>query len=86
MYECSISFRFQVETSPGQLVKIVGDNSQLGAWNPAKGLALFTTAESYPVWISENPILVPKGIGLRTFQKYKNVKQHKLLAFLFIKK
>lgn len=62
MSECSISFRFQVETSPGQYVRIVGDNSQLGAWNPAKGLALFTSADFYPYWVSENPIIVPRGL------------------------
>jgi isoamylase len=41
------------ETVPGEGVFVVGSSPALGAWNPAKGLLLTTTAEAFPVWSSK---------------------------------
>ena len=61
MQESQIFFKFVVDTLPGQHVRIVGDISQLGVWNPSKGLSLTTNPKLYPYWISLTPIIVPKG-------------------------
>ncbi|MGB2567929.1 carbohydrate-binding module family 20 domain-containing protein [Micromonospora citrea] len=39
-----------VQTEPGQEVYVVGSLPQLGAWNPADGVRLSTTAAGYPSW------------------------------------
>jgi alpha-amylase len=42
------SFAVTATTVPGQNVYVVGDNSTLGTWDPAKSLPL--SSASYPVW------------------------------------
>lgn len=57
--------RFEVEcdeTVDGYAVFIVGSVPELGAWNPVKGLEMFTSEEEWPVWhtggVSMNPGLI----------------------------
>ena len=34
----------------GEVVKVTGAGPELGAWNPANALTLYTTKEEFPVW------------------------------------
>ena len=61
MEESQILFKFHVETAIGQSVRIVGDNPQLGCWDPKAGLRLSTKPNIYPFWISDEIIVIPKG-------------------------
>lgn len=40
-------------TKVGEDLRLVGSCPQLGDWSPANGLQLWTTAEMYPLWMSE---------------------------------
>ncbi|CAD8080260.1 unnamed protein product [Paramecium sonneborni] len=53
-----ILFRVICPTQFTQTVLIVGNNPQLGDWNPQNGIKLITTPEMYPVWINELPLEV----------------------------
>ena len=37
-------------TTPGQVLKLVGSTAQLGSWNPLTGLTFFTSPQDFPVW------------------------------------
>ncbi len=37
-------------TTPGQVLKLVGSTPQLGSWNPQIGLTFFTSPAEFPVW------------------------------------
>jgi len=54
--------QFQIRcsnTKPGQAVYIVGSATDLGAWDPNKGVACITTPQSYPLWTSANITIQP---------------------------
>lgn len=38
------------ETQPGEVIRVVGSEHGLGCWDPGGGVALSTTAETYPLW------------------------------------
>jgi len=38
------------ETQPGEIIRVVGSEHGLGCWDPGFGVALTTTAETYPLW------------------------------------
>ncbi|CAE7227771.1 cgtM [Symbiodinium natans] len=40
-------------SAPGENVFIVGACKELGAWNPAEGLACFTSSAAFPHWTSK---------------------------------
>jgi alpha-amylase len=52
-------FTVTATTDYGQNVYVVGSLPQLGAWNPAGGVRLTTTAGSYPTWTGS--VDVPAG-------------------------
>ena len=58
---CQLRFNIRVNTNYKEFVRIVGDKSELGRWNPYNGIQLTTTSEKYPYWYNENPIWFPKG-------------------------
>ena len=68
MEECQILFKFHVETSIGQHVRIVGDHPKLGNWNPTNALILSTNPNIYPFWISDDVLILKRGI------KYLSIK------------
>lgn len=58
------SVRFHVEcnwTRPEERVFVVGSLPELGAWDPASAIKCYTTAETFPVWSSEQQMLSLRG-------------------------
>lgn len=62
----SVSFGVTATTTWGQNLRVVGDHPSLGAWSPAAGVALSSSA--YPVWRSS--VALPAG----TTVQYKYVR------------
>ena len=44
---------------------VIGDPPSLGAWHVSSSLPLTTTAESWPLFFSSRPVLLPAGVPLR---------------------
>ncbi|HTZ45306.1 MAG TPA: carbohydrate-binding module family 20 domain-containing protein [Jatrophihabitans sp.] len=64
----AVTFNENATTSYGQNIFVVGDNAQLGAWNPALATAL--AANAYPVW--KTTVWLPKNTAIQ----YKYVKKN----------
>jgi trehalose 6-phosphate synthase/phosphatase len=58
---CRVHIRVRAETALGQVVAVGGNAYELGFFDRDKVVHLVTTPESYPVWYTANPILLPKG-------------------------
>jgi trehalose 6-phosphate synthase/phosphatase len=56
-----IHFRVWAKTSLGQKVGVGGSVSTLGNFDTSRVVHLVTTPESYPVWYTLEPIVVPRG-------------------------
>jgi len=50
------------ETQLGETIKVVGADPALGSWDPAAGLSLTTTAESYPKWTGKASLVVSSSV------------------------
>lgn len=48
--ETFVTFAVVAETDFGDRLVLLGANRELGAWRPEHGIALSTSAESFPVW------------------------------------
>ena len=46
----TVNFRVSVATNVGERVVAVGSCTQLGMWEPRKGLELHTTVADFPLW------------------------------------
>mmetsp|Transcript_89194 Transcript_89194/g.251086 ORF Transcript_89194/g.251086 Transcript_89194/m.251086 type:complete len:215 (-) Transcript_89194:97-741(-) len=44
-------------TKPGDQLFVAGSPSTLGAWDLEQALPLFTSAETYPVWVLDHPLI-----------------------------
>ena len=66
-----VHFQVEAETSFGDSLVLVGSTEQLGCWNPKKGLALTTDAETYPIWH-----LAGTDMGVACDIEFKVVKLH----------
>jgi Starch binding domain. len=64
MTHCCISFKVKFFTELSESIRVLGNVDQLGNWNPSKAHELITTPETYPDWISPNPIRLPSGISI----------------------
>ncbi|MBW4661767.1 MAG: lipase [Drouetiella hepatica Uher 2000/2452] len=51
-------YRFQIraETQMGESIALVGSTSELGQWDLAKSIRLYTSADLYPLWWMESAI------------------------------
>lgn len=58
---CRIHFRVKACSHLGQTVGVGGSTATLGNYDTKKVIKLVTTPESYPVWYTEDPIVVPRG-------------------------
>ena len=58
---CRIHFRVKAEALLGQTIGVSGSVSTLGNFDTKKFVQLVTTPESYPVWYTLEPVVVPKG-------------------------
>jgi Starch binding domain len=57
---CRVHIRVRSETVMGQTVAVSGSTYQLGYFDREKVVQLVTSPESYPVWYTLNPIVLPK--------------------------
>jgi hypothetical protein len=57
---CRVHFRVRCETVMGQTVALGGSTHQLGYFDKDKVVTLVTSPESYPVWYTLNPIVLPR--------------------------
>lgn len=57
---CRIHFRVYAPVSFGQTIGIFGNSSTLGHFNKDLIVPLVTTPQSYPIWYTDHPIVVPK--------------------------
>mmetsp|Transcript_12967 Transcript_12967/g.29405 ORF Transcript_12967/g.29405 Transcript_12967/m.29405 type:complete len:493 (-) Transcript_12967:43-1521(-) len=68
--KASFTFAVEVETQPGDEVRVVGTEPVLGAWNPQFGQVLKTNAHTYPTW-SGQVILPASAFEGGEFAEYK---------------
>ena len=64
---CQITFRIEVDTSPDETVKLVGNIKELGNWNIDEGLQLITSEADYPFWTTSAPLAIKKGEYLQIY-------------------
>lgn len=57
---CRVHIRVRSETVMGQTVAVSGSTYQLGYFDREKVVQLVTSPESYPVWYTLHPIVLPK--------------------------
>jgi trehalose 6-phosphate synthase/phosphatase len=57
---CRVHIRVRCESPLGQIVAVSGSTHQLGYFDKEKVVALVTTPESYPVWYTKIPLVVPR--------------------------
>ena len=58
---CRVHIRVRSETVMGQTIAVSGSTYQLGYFDREKVVQLVTSPESYPVWYTLNPIVLPKN-------------------------
>lgn len=58
---CRVHFRVRSETVMGQSVAVSGSTYQLGYFDKEKVVQLVTSPESYPVWYTLNPVVLPRN-------------------------
>lgn len=57
---CRVHFRVRCAAPLGQTVGVSGSTHRLGYFNKDRVVPLVTTPESYPVWYTTTPIVVPR--------------------------
>lgn len=58
---CRVHFHVQAPTLIGQTIAVGGDCFSLGGFDVNKVIPLVTTPESYPVWYTQKPVILPRG-------------------------
>jgi trehalose 6-phosphate synthase/phosphatase len=58
---CRLHFRVKASTQLGQVVGVGGSSTTLGNYDTKKVIKLVTTPDSYPIWYTAEPIVVPRG-------------------------
>ena len=64
----SLSFRVKFETKFGQAVFIIGNIEELGKWDPAKAIPMYTNDDIYPTWKIKKEFVCP--LGMEIYYKY----------------
>lgn len=57
---CRVHIRVRSETAMGQTVAVSGSTYQLGYFDKEKVVQLVTSPDSYPVWYTLHPIVLPR--------------------------
>ena len=57
---CRVNFRVRCAAPMGQTVGVGGSTYRLGYFNKDRVVPLVTTPESYPVWYTTHPIVLPR--------------------------
>ena len=60
--KCIINFQMKIETPLTDQVFISGNIEELGNWDPFKSLKLISDEQKYPIWTSENPLVLEEGL------------------------
>ena len=57
---CRVHFRVRAPTSIGQVVGLGGTSNRLGNFDKNRITPLVTTPDSYPIWYTKDPIVIPR--------------------------
>jgi trehalose 6-phosphate synthase/phosphatase len=57
---CRVHLRVRAQTSIGQTVAVGGSCKAMGNFNKNRVIHLVTTPDSYPVWYTQKPIILPR--------------------------
>jgi len=84
----SVSFSMQVETQWGDTAILVGSTSELGSWDPARGVRMRTDSSTYPWWHAqvqlhselEYKVVVLRGSGA---VEWEGLQHNRILALNF---
>jgi hypothetical protein len=83
---CRVHIRVRAKTAIGQGVAVGGSSNRLGNYDKESVIHLVTTPDSYPVWYTEEPIVLPKyqvcsykyctveGGNVRAFERVEHVR------------
>lgn len=75
--ESEIRFKIKAFTEFNQCVKLIGSIPELGMWNPAQALSLYTNERDYPNWSNLHLLRIPCGIFFLYFLGFEgNLKKH----------
>jgi trehalose 6-phosphate synthase/phosphatase len=74
-----VHFRVECGTRLGQAIGIGGSTNSLGSYEKDKVVQLVTTPDSYPLWYSENPVLIQRESEVT--YKYCIIEGGKCIAF-----
>ncbi len=58
---CRLHVRVKAQVKIGQVVAISGSSFSLGSFNKDRIVKLVTTPDSYPIWYTAEPIVLPRG-------------------------
>src|SRR5688572_30215028 len=57
---CRLHVRVKAKVKIGQTVAISGSSASLGVFNKERVVKLVTTPDSYPIWYTLEPIILPR--------------------------
>mmetsp|Transcript_20267 Transcript_20267/g.37845 ORF Transcript_20267/g.37845 Transcript_20267/m.37845 type:complete len:943 (-) Transcript_20267:6736-9564(-) len=70
MADLTVKFKVKGTTNFGERLAVIGNAPELGAWNPARALALNTNSSEYPIWTSGEVHLSPRDLPWTMEYKY----------------
>lgn len=65
---CRLHIRVKAAAKVGQVVAVNGSSYSLGHFDKSRVVHLVTTPESYPIWYTAEPIVIPRGMSV--YYKY----------------
>ena len=81
-----VTFVVHAETGIGESLRLTGDVWSLGGFRPDRALELVTTPDTYPLWRTPRPVLLPTGRvteykyvlfkNKTTFDKWEPIQAH----------
>lgn len=57
---CRLHFRVKCKTKAGQAIGVSGSSYALGCSDRQNILHLVTSPESFPIWTTKDPVIVPR--------------------------
>jgi trehalose 6-phosphate synthase/phosphatase len=67
-----VVFQFTSNTVYGEKIRVTGNHENLGNWDPSRAPVLSTDSNSYPLWITTSPIVLPLNSGIEYKYIYTN--------------
>jgi len=62
---CCVYLSVRAETKFGQTLCVAGSSIAMGKFNPAEAVELTTSPETYPIWKTSRPLILPRAQGAR---------------------